>query len=196
VNSASGLVARRFDAALFHLAKRQQHRDAGVAIDELLLDEHDEVRLVEIVDRLNDLIERLRSIGRDEEEALAQPDSCGSIPAIIRRHLLASHIVISRKKTQSVRAKHIVAVGRHLRSRRSRENETQEVQEQLCREERGHSAWIVGGRHLDQVDADDVALSCDALQDLQHLVDTETAVARRAGAGAIDGSKPSISMVT
>ena len=63
------------------------------------------------------------------------------------------------------------------------EDEAQHVHQELRREEGRRAALVVVGRHLDEVEADDVALFGQALEDLQYLVIKEAAVARRAGAG-------------
>src|SRR6266478_6154894 len=63
------------------------------------------------------------------------------------------------------------------------DDEPEEVEQELGREEGGDAGRVVGRRHLDEVDADDAVARGHALQELEHLVIEEPAMARRAGAG-------------
>jgi hypothetical protein len=70
------------------------------------------------------------------------------------------------------------------------------LQQHLRREDRGRAGVVVVGRDLHEVDAHHLAPRGQPRQKLQHLVVEEAAVGWRAGPGAIEGSKPSMSMVT
>jgi len=76
------------------------------------------------------------------------------------------------------------------------ENETDEVEQQLCRQDLGAFAGVIGGGHFDQINAHDIAALGQALQDLQHIVIEKAAVAGGPVPGAMEGQKASMSMVT